>query len=172
MRTHNWKRWVFVAVSLVGLLTAPGQSAQAGLPAVAVGSNKDAALLPAGSVLREIDDPCTGDRWLLARDPTHPDGPGRLVLDASSAEGAGHSASGNARGLTHPPLRFMIHAGDTLVIEEHSAVVDARLEATALGPAFLGAEFRARLKVGGKVVRVVALGPGQAAFVRERTARQ
>ena len=42
------------------------------------------------------------------------------------------------------------------MVEEHTAVVDARLEAVALGPAAKGGEFRARLKIGGKVVRVIA----------------
>ena len=37
-------------------------------------------------------------------------------------------------------------------------MVEARLEAMALGSAAAGAEFKVRLKIGGKVVRAVALG--------------
>ena len=29
-------------------------------------------------IVREIDDPHTGDRWMLVRDPLHPGGPGSL----------------------------------------------------------------------------------------------
>ena len=29
-----------------------------------------------GEIVREIDDPHTGDRWLLVRDASHPGGPG------------------------------------------------------------------------------------------------
>lgn len=56
----------------------------------------------------------------------------------------------------------MIRAGDALIVEEHTAVVDARLEAIALGSASKDAQFKARLKIGGRVVRVTALGPGGA----------
>ena len=61
----------------------------------------------------------------------------------------------------------MIHTGDALMVEEHTAVVDARLEAVALEPAVMGARFKARLKIGGKVVRVVAVSPGRASFAPE-----
>jgi flagella basal body P-ring formation protein FlgA len=64
------------------------------------------------------------------------------------------------REVQHPVIR----SGDRLVVEESSAVVEARLEAVALGPAAEGAEFRVRLAIGGKVVLAVALGPGHAAF--------
>ena len=57
-------------------------------------------------------------------------------------------------------LHPVIHAGDVLIVEEHTAVVEARLEAVALGPAAAGAIFRARLKIGGKVVRAVAVSAG------------
>jgi hypothetical protein len=65
----------------------------------------------------------------------------------------------------------VIHAGDALIIEENSALVEARLEAVALGPAESGWAFNARLKIGGNVVRVVALGPGRAAFAPPTEAR-
>ena len=55
-----------------------------------------------------------------------------------------------------------------VIVEEHTAVVEARLEAMALGPAAVGGAFRARLRMGGKVVRAVALGPGRAVLEPER----
>ena len=59
-----------------------------------------------------------------------------------------------------------------MVVEEHTAVVDARLEAVALGPAAIGSPFEVRLKIGGKVVRVVALAPGRAALAPQAEARR
>ena len=58
----------------------------------------------------------------------------------------------------------MIRTGDALTAEEHTAVVDTRLEAVALESATKGARFKARLKIGGKVVRVIAISPGRADF--------
>jgi flagella basal body P-ring formation protein FlgA len=61
----------------------------------------------------------------------------------------------------------VIFAGDRLVVEEHTARADAVLEARALSSAAPGAAFNARLTVGGRVVRAVALGPGHAALQPE-----
>ncbi len=122
---------------------------------------------PRGEVVREIDDPCTGDRWLLLRGAADRAGPGRLVLAAGP--GLGRSATAEkpqaaSPSWDAPSSRPVIHAGDALVVEEHTAVVDVRLEATALGRAVVGAQFQARLKIGGKVVRVVAVGARRAVF--------
>ncbi len=113
-----------------------------------------------GQAVREIDDPTTGSRWLLVRDDECPGGPGRLV-----PVGAPYKKSGQ----THPgaqtePSKILpvVRAGDRLIVEEHSAVVDARLEAVALGPAVTGSPLNVRLQIGGKIVRAVALGPGRA----------
>jgi flagella basal body P-ring formation protein FlgA len=70
--------------------------------------------------------------------------------------------------LTRPVIR----AGDRLVVEENTAVIEARLEAVALGPAALGSSFDVRLKLGGKVARAVALAPGRAAFQAHAEVRQ
>jgi hypothetical protein len=119
-------------------------------------------MLPAqGEIVREIDDPHTGGRWLLTRDPVHPAGPGRLVLVARFRPEYRPIQPG-----VEPP-RPVIHAGDRLVVEENTAVIEARLEAVALGPAVVGSPLDVRLKIGGKVVRAVALGPGRAAFLAE-----
>jgi hypothetical protein len=102
--------------------------------------------------LREIDDPHSGARWLLVKDLAHPGGPGHLVrVKRDETAGAGSR-------LAVP----MIHTGDHVVVEEHSEVVDAVLEAVALGPAVEGGLFSARLNVGGRVLRVAAIAPGRA----------
>jgi hypothetical protein len=112
--------------------------------------------------LSEIRDPHTGQRWLLVRDETHPGGPGRLVLAGAawkSADGATRRASDRLWEAGPLPV---IRAGDRLIVEEHTAAVDAVLEARAMNAAAAGAVFAARLTIGGKVVRAVALGPGRA----------
>jgi hypothetical protein len=65
----------------------------------------------------------------------------------------------------------VLRAGDRLIVEEDTPVVAAHLEATALGLATVGGELDVRLKIGGKVVRAVALGPGRAALKTPRGAR-
>jgi len=117
-------------------------------------------------VLRVIDDPSTGVRWLLVRDSDHPGGPGRMVVSSENASGArGISATATARGLISPgPAAFdpVIRIGDRLIVEEHTAVADASLEAVALSAANLGAPLDVRLRIGGKRLRALATGPGHA----------
>lgn len=115
-----------------------------------------------GEIVREIDDPHTGGRWLLTRDPVHPAGPGRLAL----VGGMRVAAPRPGVPLIEQP-RPVIHAGDRLIVEENSAVVEARLDAVALGPAVIGSPLDVRLMIGGKVVRAVAVAPGRALFLTE-----
>lgn len=129
----------------------------------------------AGSVIREIDDPANGDRWLLMRNPSNPGGPGRMILAASLNEtsklergGLASQASAQLHSATVSPA---IHIGDRLVIEENTPLVAARLEAVALNPASSGSPLNVRLTIGGKVLRVLALGPGHAAFMTPTEAR-
>ena len=116
--------------------------------------------------IREIDDRHTGARWLLLRDDDHPGGPGRMTFAGSVRDDGGtksHQKDVSASAATIvAPARPVIHGGDRLVVEENSPVVAVRLEAVALGPAVPGGSLRARLQIGGKVVRVVALAPGRA----------
>jgi hypothetical protein len=82
-------RWIALLAAAVAL---PGYG-QAGRPAGAVSSPRLLKIFatPAqgeiaqgkavqGEVVREIDDPHTGQRWLLVRDGQQPGGPGRLLL--------------------------------------------------------------------------------------------
>jgi len=124
-----------------------------------------------GELVREIDDPNNGDRWLLSRNDRYPGGPGRLVraaVDRNEHGGAPSRAAGRAGAAAFNPV---IRVGDRLIVEEHTARVDAALEALALGPAAAGSAFDVRLKMGGKVVRAVALAPGRAAFQPETEVR-
>lgn len=105
--------------------------------------------------LREIDDPNSGARWLLYA--SRNGGPGQLVL--VTAPVSEHSAQGSIAPLLPPPV---IRAGDRIVLEEHTAVVDARLEAVALNPAVPGGALRVRLAIGGRVVSAIAVMPGRA----------
>jgi hypothetical protein len=107
-----------------------------------------------------IEDRRLGNRWLLYRDPSHPGGPGRLVLTAGDGAGTGGAVSA-------PETPPMVRAGDRLIVEEHTPVVDARLEAVAMGPAWIGSRLQVRLKIGGRVVEAVVLDAGRAALDAE-----
>jgi len=159
---------IFVSVVLaVATLAVPGQrdSAERSF------AQRDAEIVPlrahaGGAVLREIDDLSTGDRWFLERDVSHPGGPGLWMLIAArkAREETGVSRAGSGASNALTPV---IHAGDEVTVEEHSNILDARLQAVALGSAAAGAEFRARLKIGGIVIDAVALKPGYAVFAME-----
>jgi|SRR5580658_1318847 hypothetical protein len=139
---------------------------------VIISSPGPASAYPAlsGDIVREIDDPRNGDRWLLMRDESHPAGPGLLKL--VSAVGGGRIDPGQASQARQttpaadapPPV---IRAGDRVVVEENTAVVEAHFEAVAMNPAWAGSAFNVRLSMGGRVVRAVASGPGRAIFQEE-----
>jgi hypothetical protein len=143
----------FAAILATLAAALPLLPAQAGSPPAAAQSE------PSQQILRSIDDPAFGVRWLLVSDPNHPGGPGRLVL----ADLPGHSATPHD---IHPdPLAMVIRAGDSLTLEDHSGTTDTWLDAVALGPARAGASFLARLTFDGSIVRVVANAPGRATLV-------
>ena len=107
------------------------------------------------TVVREIDDPHSGQQWLLLRDPAHPGGPG-VLASRDSVQSNGKLEGAIVR--LHPAIR----AGDRLTVEQSNTKFDLRLEGVALSPAALGGQFRVRLVWGGKVVEAVALAPGRA----------
>jgi hypothetical protein len=158
-----------VVLAAASALAAAGQAAGATDPGPRILVSFPGLEPVPGEIVREIDDPHTGDRWLLMRDPSHPGGPGRLVL----AESAGNQARQRQAGaeLSQVELRPVIRAGERLIVEENTPVVEARLEAVALGPAVVGSPLDVRLRIGGRVVRAVALAPGRAAFQPESEAR-
>lgn len=118
-----------------------------------------AAQPAAQEVVREIDDPHSGDVWLLTRNSEHAGGPGRLVLAQQQSSSRSRTIRDRKPTAENLPV---IRAGDALVVEEHSPVVDARLDAVALEPAAKGGALKARLRIGGNVVRVVAIAHGSA----------
>jgi hypothetical protein len=137
-----------------------------GLPGIGLRSQssgstliQDAAPNDVQSVVRVIDDPAFATRWLLVRG-NHPGGPGAFVRRLSP--GVADPASGKKKADTPDAFTTVIHAGDKLILEAHTGTVDFRLEAIALSAARLGAPFQARLKFGGRIVRVVAFAPGRA----------
>ncbi|MGC9157977.1 MAG: hypothetical protein ACP5FH_03215 [Terracidiphilus sp.] len=139
-----------------------------GRAGAAAGMRIEVAAAPAqGRVVREIDDPATGERWLLLRNERNPGGPEQLVLAGVGAGGA-DAAHARAKSLSQVPRALpVIRTGDRLIVEEHTPVVDAELEALALGTATRGAALNVRLRIGGRVVRAVALGPGRAELAPE-----
>lgn len=131
-----------------------GAQTQKTVPAPAATTTASAALP------REIRDPQTGQRWILVRDAEHPRWPARLQLvDGSGAAGG----AGLPPALPQPVIR----GGDAIVVVESTPVLEARYDAVALGSAEKGKAMNARLKVNGKVVHAVALGPGRAALVAD-----
>jgi len=143
------------ALLILAAMAMPAACGQA-LPAVRGASE---------AVIRELDDPHTGIHWLVVRDASHPAGPGRLVRAAEFRElrGDAKAAGPNpAAGAAILSLRPVVRAGDRVIVEEHTKVVDARLDGTALEPATAGAAFMVRLKIGGRVIRAMAEGHGRA----------
>ncbi len=166
-------RRLLVVYTMLGLPVC-GLAAEPKAPSLRVQASSPVGAQPARIVVvREIDDPATGKRWLLEFDPAHPGGPGRLVLASESAAVPGkRQAKINAPVSSLPtavpsPVKAIIRAGDRLVVEQNTRVIEARLEAVALAPARKGATFQARLEIGGKVVRAVAIAPGRASLAPE-----
>ncbi len=127
-------------------------------------------------IVREIDDPATGDRWLLERGSGHPGGPGQMVRlgHERSVRASGDSSNeawGSDLNRTPAPPVPVIHAGDEVILEEHTAVVDATLEAIALGPAREGSELWVRVSMGGGRVRARAIRAGRATLIPESGVR-
>ncbi len=136
---------------LLGILVAASTSAAQTERAVTANAGTGA------SVVREFRDPASGARWLVVRNTEDPAGPGRLIL----ADIPGRQRDGLPHG---KPSASSVRPGDSVAVEEHTAAVDISLEAIAIDRAAIGSLFRARLKIGGKVVRAVAIAPGRAAL--------
>ena len=132
--------------------------------------------LDPGAIVREIDDPSSHARWVLVRGSGQRGGPGQMLQVVPQSGSAALSVSGSVPrfviGSVPTPGSYIpvIRAGDALALEEHTGVADIRLEGIALGPARLGAVLRAKLKVGGRIVRAVATGPGRATLAPDSEA--
>jgi hypothetical protein len=175
MRTVLGVTWcaVVVALASAGCAQSPAGSGSGTQTLLSPGGLLQVSMHPSagGELVREINDPHTGDRWLLMRNDANPGGPGRFTLVTAGRTPAGGGLAQPANSA--PPVRLqpVICAGDRLVVEEHTDLVDARLQARALTSAALGSVFNVRLAIGGRVVRAVALGPGRAALKPETGVR-
>jgi hypothetical protein len=145
--------------------------------------------------IREIDDPHTGVRWELRRDPSHPGGPG-LLTEIPGTEGGegrpglrteipgteggegrpgllteipGTEGGEGSRGKQGPARQTpAVRAGDRVLIDEDSPIAVIHLEAVALRPALIGSEILVRLAPSGSLFHAVVLGPGRATLARAR----
>lgn len=169
-------RMVLAALPIVTMIQSQAARAQTREPVFrTVLLSSAQASVPTGKrirIVREIDDPHNGTRWLLIRNSDHPAGPGVLMMVSDGATGTRQRKSDGATlAIDAQALSPVIRAGERLIVEESTPVVEARLEAVSLGPAAVGSPLDVRLKVGGKVVRAVALGPGRAALRAETGVR-
>lgn len=169
MKIRRSTIWGLTAVLLAApplfCQTVPvGDRTPATTPAPALPAPAVSAALSRGSLVREVVDPATGNRWLLERDARYPGGPGRMVLAGSPVAAIENGKT--AAGAQQPMAAFpVIRAGDLVMLVAHTAAMDAELEAVALGPAAAGDAFRARLKMGGAVVNAVAVAHGRAQWL-------
>jgi hypothetical protein len=157
----------------IGVLAGTALLWVCSLPAIAAkGDSSPCGALQAGlsiscpacagcELVREIDDPHTGQHWLLMRDSTHPGGPGALLLEESLPNRSGIEA---AKIEVHP----VIHAGDRVTIEQSNARFNLRLGGIALSPAAAGAPLKVRLEISGRAVQATALGAGRALLVPDK----
>ena len=165
-----WQNVVFAIAAILVVHPLSSQTSRQSLdcitPTHEVKADAHVWLPTAGGAIREIDDSANGDRWLLFHDENQPGGPGRLIRVENLDRGCAAVTLGRARsGIVYSALRsskIVIHSGDTLLVEQHTAVVDAVLDATALEPGIPGGTLKVRLKVNDKVVLAVAKEEGRA----------
>jgi hypothetical protein len=122
--------------------------------------------------IRTIEDSGTHQHWILLQNVSRPAAPALLlqgVSDLSCArppiEEAGSRSAIDARSHSDP----VIHAGDYLIVSEHTRVLDTDLEATALKPAAIGDILTVRLKFGGQILSAIATAPGRATLSQKRS---
>jgi hypothetical protein len=152
---------------LLGMLALPTVAATQVLsPCAGLQSGQGAACQACTGceVVREIDDPHTGQHWILMRDAVHPGGPGALVLEGSLLNGGRFEAAINQ---VHPVIR----AGDRVTVEQSSAKFDLKLGGIALYPAAQDAPLKVLLEISGKVVPAAVLGPGRTVLIAEKEFR-
>jgi len=108
-------------------------------------------------VIRRIVDPFTGTKWVLTRDLLGRGGPGRLSKETRTPVATSSRAA----------LPVVIRTGDRLAVEDRFPNGRGEFDAIALDRATEGSQFRVRLNVNGKIIRVMAVGPGRATIARE-----
>lgn len=113
-------------------------------------------------VIRSFEDAGTHQSWTVVQDKKQPAAPARLVGAAILPTAGRASAEESGEESLQMASRLIIHSGDSLIVDEHTAIVDARLQATALGAAAQGERLRVRLKIGDRIVPAIAIEPGRA----------
>jgi hypothetical protein len=125
--------------------------------------------------LREVADLGTHQHWLLIQDLTRATGPALFMKQPQHSACAfltlGKMNFGSALGARVRSIP-VIHAGDRIILCEHTILSDAELEATALEAAAVGESLRVRIKFGGLTVRAIAAAPGRATLVPEASERR
>ena len=140
------------------------------IPHLGSGEADTSSKPPYGEMVREIDDPSHGRP--LAADARSGSSRGTGAAGACRRAGNGVHGERRRKGLKcsrHPaakrtPSHPVIHAGDALIVEEHTAVVDARLEAVALSPAAQGRGLQGAIEDRGQGGACGAVSAGQAVF--------
>lgn len=125
--------------------------------------------------VRIIDDRATGHSWLLVKQLDRPGTPAVLlqIADDQSCSKIFPAESEGRFPIAHQFLpRLVIRPGDSVILSEDSLVADARLEAIAIEPAVAGQSLTVRLKLGGHLLRAVAIAPGSALMVQGREVRR
>lgn len=120
--------------------------------------------VPAYRTIRVFEDASTHRRWILYEDLNHLARPAKLAQTAagSNCDAAQRDAcvAGGRAARFVPPA--VIRNGDSILITQHTPAADGLLEATALGEGMVGETIKVRLRRGGRILSVIAEGPGRA----------
>jgi hypothetical protein len=147
---------ITAALLLLSFVTSWGQKCSDGF-----GESGSADKAADWRVIRSFEDAGTHQSWQVMRDPRCPAAPARLV--GPTILHGGRASMEESRDVRlQTALRLLIHAGDSLIVEEHTTLVNARLEATALSSAAQGEPLKIQLKIGDRIVRAVAVERGRA----------
>lgn len=133
-----------------------------------------------GKVMREVVDPCLGQRWQWVADPLHPQRPYRLLLAGATRDGATTDSAVSAREehSLQAVRAIVIHSGDRVTVYQETGTIRARFQAIALEPASMGQSLRVRLAISdrhqganfvltsfGPAITVTVTGSGEAAWI-------
>lgn len=163
------KRRMIPTIVFLVLLAVPliGQSRGA-VSAEGIGADKQSSNGCQLETTRVIADATTHRLWLLKRNYKRPAAPASLVPLSTESPCAFFltKACGECSHLkSHGQVVPVIRAGDTLILSEHTAVSDLRVEAVALSAADAGEVMTVRMKAGGRLFHALVTAPGQATLL-------
>jgi hypothetical protein len=119
-------------------------------------------------LIRFVDDPSTKQHWLLLKDLSRPANPALFVEESLEAGAETRSTSATPSRSSVPTHSIaVIHAGDSILLSEHTRIIDAEFEATALHAAAMDEVVDVRMKFGNRTLKAVATGPRRATVVEE-----